>query len=100
MAKRLLGSLLAITLLPAQGMAAISTAELEEFELSLWQVRTDFHMLTVMTGSDAYASDLDRSISRAQAALASLSGDAEGSEEGSGNGAGKGLADLRRCRQW
>ncbi|RJG20063.1 hypothetical protein D4A39_04330 [Alcanivorax profundi] len=81
MAKRLLGSLLAVALLPIQGMAAITNTDLEEFELSLWQVRTDFHMLTVMTGSDSYASDLDRSISRAQAALASLNGDAEGSEE-------------------
>lgn len=81
MAKRLLGSLLAIALLPVQGMAAISNADLEEFELSLWKVRANFHMLTVMTGSDTYDSDLQRSISQASQALSALSLNAEGSEE-------------------
>ena len=81
MGKRLLGSLLAIALLPAQGMAAITNADLEEFELSLWKVRTNFHMLTVMAGSDIYASDLKRTISQAGQALSELRANAEGSEE-------------------
>ncbi|WP_303759873.1 hypothetical protein [Alcanivorax jadensis] len=81
MGKRLLGSLLAIALLPAQGMAAISNADLEEFELSLWKVRANFHMLSVMTGSDTYASDLERTIARASQALSELKSSAEGSEE-------------------
>ncbi|MCG8394133.1 MAG: hypothetical protein MI745_13730 [Pseudomonadales bacterium] len=81
MAKRLLGSLLAIALLPAQSLGAISNTDLEEFELSLWQVRADFHMLTVMVGSQNYASDLGASISRAERALGALRADAEGSEE-------------------
>ena len=72
MGKRLLGSLLAIALLPAQGMAAITNADLEEFELSLWKVRTNFHMLTVMAGSEIYASDLKRTISQSRQALSEL----------------------------
>ena len=72
MGKRLLGSLLAIALLPVQGMAAITNANLEEFELSLWKVRTNFHMLTVMTGSDTYASELNKTISQASQALSNL----------------------------
>lgn len=81
MATRLLGSLLAIALLPAQGMAAITSSDLEEFEQSLWKIRTDFHMLTIMAGSDIYASNLNRSISRASQALSKLNSDVEGSEE-------------------
>ncbi|MEQ3777497.1 MAG: hypothetical protein ABNH27_10335 [Alcanivorax sp.] len=81
MGKRLLGSLLAIALLPAQGMAAITNADLEEFELSLWKVRTNFHMLTVMAGSEIYASDLKRTISQSRQALSELRANAEGSEE-------------------
>ena len=81
MGKRLLGSLLAIALLPVQGMAAITNADLEEFELSLWKVRTNFHMLTVMTGSDTYASELNKTISQASQALSNLKASAEGSEE-------------------
>tara|TARA_Y100001934_G_scaffold19996_1_gene22948 strand:+ start:1092 stop:1886 length:795 start_codon:yes stop_codon:yes gene_type:complete len=81
MATRLLWSLLAIALLPVQGVAAITNADLEELELSLWKVRADFHMLTVMTGSENYASGLEKSISQANRALAALNAQAEGSEE-------------------
>ncbi len=81
MAKRLLGSLVALAIFPLSGMAAITNADLEEFELGLWQVRSDFHMLTIMTGGDKYASDLDKSIDRARRAMKRLESDAEGSEE-------------------
>lgn len=81
MGKRLLAGLLAIALLPGQGMAAITNADLEELELSLWKVRANFHMLTVMTGSDTYSSELNRTISRADQALSELEANAEGSEE-------------------
>lgn len=81
MAKRLLGSLVALAIFPVSGMAAISDADLEEFELGLWQVRSDFHMLTIMTGGDSYAADLDDSIDRARRTLKRLESDAEGGEE-------------------
>ncbi|MZR61823.1 hypothetical protein [Alcanivorax sp. DP30] len=81
MAMRLLGSLMALAILPLNGMAAISNADLEEFELGLWQVRADFHMLTIMTGGEKYASDLDGSIDKARRALKRIDADAEGSEE-------------------
>ena len=90
MRKRLLGSLIAMVLLPMQGLAAISNATLEDFELALWKVRSDFHMLTVMAGSKTYISNLDGAITRAQSGMDTLRRDAEGSEER------KLVADLTR----
>lgn len=81
MRKRLLGCLIAMVLLPMQGFASISNAELEDFELALWKVRADFHMLTVMVGSKTYISNLDDAIAQAQSGIATLRQDAEGSEE-------------------
>ena len=81
MAKRMLVCLAALAILPLNGMAAITNADLEEFELGLWQVRSDFHMLTIMTGGDSYAADLDASIDRARRAMKRLESDAEGGEE-------------------
>lgn len=81
MAMRLLGCLVALAILPLNGMAAITNADLEEFELGLWRVRSDFHMLTIMTGGERYAADLDRSISKARSALSKLDSNAEGNEE-------------------
>lgn len=81
MAMRLLGCLVSLAILPLNGMAAITNADLEEFELGLWRVRSDFHMLTIMTGGDSYAADLDGSIDKARRALKRIEADAEGSEE-------------------
>lgn len=81
MRKRLLGCLIAMVLLPMQGVASISNAELENFESALWKVRADFHMLTVMAGSKTYISNLDDAIAQAQSVMTDLRNDAEGSEE-------------------
>lgn len=81
MAMRLLGGLVALAILPLNGMAAITNADLEEFEMGLWRVRADFHMLTIMTGGETYAADLDSSIDRARRALKNIEADAEGGEE-------------------
>ena len=81
MAKSLFASLLALVILPLNGNAAMTNADLEDFELSLWRVRADFHMLTIMTGGDNYASDLDSSIEKARISLDRLRRNAEGSAE-------------------
>lgn len=74
---RLLGCLLVMSALPLQAMAAISTADLEDFQLSLWKIRADFHMLTVMVGNTEYSSDLNASIRQAQSELSRLDQSAE-----------------------
>ncbi|MGB2247911.1 MAG: hypothetical protein ACPH3N_09580 [Alcanivorax sediminis] len=81
MAMRLLGCLVSLAILPLNGMAAITNADLEEFELGLWRVRSDFHMLTIMTGGQTYAADLESSIDKARRTLKRIESDAEGSEE-------------------
>ena len=81
MAMRLLGCVVALAIFPLTGMAAISNADLEEFELGLWRVRADFHMLTIMTGGKKYASDLESSIDQARRVLKRIEADAEGNEE-------------------
>ncbi|MDX1803563.1 MAG: hypothetical protein R3292_05740 [Alcanivorax sp.] len=81
MRKRLLGGLVALVLLPLQGQAAISNAQIEDLELHLWQIRSDFHMYTIMTGNKNYQGDLSKSISGAKQALDDMADSAASDKE-------------------
>ncbi|MQX53043.1 hypothetical protein [Alcanivorax sediminis] len=71
----------ALLSLSSNGVASIHTADLGELELAVWQVRSDFHMLTVMKGDQIYDSSLEDSIARGRKALSRLERGAENGEE-------------------
>lgn len=81
MFKHMLGGLVALSMLPSIGLAAITNTDLEEFETHLWLLRADFHMITIMSGSSTYSDDLERSLSAAQETFSRLNANAEGAEE-------------------
>lgn len=61
--------------------AAIKQTGIEQMIMDVWRVQADFHMLTVMEGSDEYRKQLEESIQRGNETLDELRSNAE-SEEG------------------
>ncbi|HEX5677604.1 MAG TPA: hypothetical protein VFX91_06530 [Alcanivorax sp.] len=57
---------------PMLAGAALSRAQLEHLEHHLWQVRTDYHMYSVMDGNDTYRVALNEATQQAAEALDDL----------------------------
>lgn len=62
---------------PVLAGAAVSRAQLEDLEHHLWQVRTDFHMYSVMDGNDTYRVALNEAAQQAAEALDDLRASSE-----------------------
>lgn len=57
--------------------AAIKQTGIEQMIMDVWRVQADFHMLTVMSGSDEYRKQLEKSIQRGNETLNSLRSSAD-----------------------
>jgi hypothetical protein len=57
--------------------AAIKQTGIEQMIMDVWRVQADFHMLTVMGGSDKYRKQMEESIQRGNETLNSLRSNAE-----------------------
>lgn len=57
--------------------AAIKQTGIEQMIMDVWRVQADFHMLTVMSGSDEYRKQLEESIQRGNETLNSLRSNAD-----------------------
>ncbi len=66
---------------PALSGADLSRAQLEDLEHHLWQVRTDYHMYTVMDGNDSYRVALNEAVQQAANALDALRSDSASDAE-------------------
>lgn len=66
---------------PMLAGAALSRAQLEDLEHHLWQVRTDYHMYSVMDGNDTYRVALNEAAQQAAEALDELSANSESDAE-------------------
>jgi len=63
--------------MPVLASAALNRAQLEDLEHHLWQVRTDYHMYTVMEGNDTYRVALNDAAQQTAEALGELRADNE-----------------------
>lgn len=52
--------------------AAIKQTDIEQMIMDVWRVQADFHMLTVMSGSDEYREQMEKSIKRGNKTLEAL----------------------------
>ncbi len=66
---------------PVLAGATVSRAQLEDLEHHLWQVRTDFHMYSVMDGNDTYRVALNEAAQQAAEALDELRASSESDAE-------------------
>lgn len=66
---------------PMLAEAALNRAQLEDLEHHLWQVRTDYHMYTVMDRDDTYRVALNEAAQQAADALGELRADSESDAE-------------------
>lgn len=66
---------------PMAASAALSRAQLEDLEHHLWQVRTDYHMYSVMDGNDTYRVALNEAAQQAAEALDELRAASESEAE-------------------
>lgn len=66
---------------PMVAGAALSRAQLEDLEHHLWQVRTDYHMYSVMDGNDTYRVALNEAAQQAAEALGDLRANSESDAE-------------------
>ncbi len=57
--------------------AAIKQTGIEQMIMDVWRVQADFHMLTVMSGSDEYREQLEKSIKRGDKTLDNLESSAD-----------------------
>ena len=57
--------------------AAIKQTGIEQMIMDVWRVQADFHMLTVMSGSDEYRKQMEKSIQRGNETLNSLRSNAD-----------------------
>ncbi len=66
---------------PILASAALSRAQLEDLEHHLWQVRTDYHMYSVMDGNDTYRVALNEAAQQAAEALGDLRANSDSDAE-------------------
>ena len=66
---------------PIPASAALSRAQLEDLEHHLWQVRTDYHMYSVMDGNDTYRVALNEAAQQAAEALGDLRANSDSDAE-------------------
>lgn len=60
--------------------AAIQQTQIEQMIMDIWRVQADFHMYTVMSGSDEYRNQLEESIQRGNDTLSNLRSEADSDE--------------------
>lgn len=70
-------SLVLLFLLPGAAFAGLTQQQVEKLQLDLWQVRAEYHMNSVMEGSEEYQRELSAALNQARSTFNEVSGAAE-----------------------